>query len=112
METALNHDAERRGRQDVVDSNQPPPAKRISSPTRIKLYPDMWLLRCDKDDKDESKVPILVVEYKAAHKMRASTVKVALQEGDPDTEGFRRSWVFLLRLSVRNCATKSTSTRV
>ncbi|CAK7236182.1 hypothetical protein SBRCBS47491_009549 [Sporothrix bragantina] len=58
--------------------DRPPPAKRVSSPAR-KHRPGQWLIRINGDG---SRVPVLVVEYKAAHKLRASTIKLALSGGD------------------------------
>ncbi|OAA65404.1 hypothetical protein SPI_02191 [Niveomyces insectorum RCEF 264] len=64
-------DAAARGR---PAGDGPPPAKRTTSPMR-KFHPDQWLLRANNDG---SIIPVLVVEYKAAHKLRGSTLKLAL----------------------------------
>ncbi|CAK7222444.1 hypothetical protein SCUCBS95973_004843 [Sporothrix curviconia] len=55
--------------------NEHPPVKRVRT-AGPRYIPDMWLLR---HDKDKAATPVLVAEYKAAHKLRASMIKTALR---------------------------------
>lgn len=60
--------------------DEPPRSKQKLSP-RPKLYPDQWCFRVDDDGRH---VPIFVIEYKAAHKLRASMIQTALSNASDD----------------------------
>ncbi|EFX06344.1 hypothetical protein CMQ_6665 [Grosmannia clavigera kw1407] len=70
---ARQQDRQDRGRP-RGETDDGPPLKRVSSPTR-KHFPDQWLIREEVDGRIR---PVFIVEYKAAHKLRASMVKLAL----------------------------------
>ncbi|KIH91736.1 hypothetical protein SPBR_01364 [Sporothrix brasiliensis 5110] len=80
MLEAQSRDAEARGRS---TGDGPPPVKRKSSPVR-KFHPDQWFMRVNSDG---SIVPVFVVEYKAAHKLRGSTLKLALSDAVREPQG-------------------------
>ncbi|KIH89842.1 hypothetical protein SPBR_00240 [Sporothrix brasiliensis 5110] len=85
MLEAQQKDIEARGR---LTDDGPPPAKRMSSPVR-KFHPDQWFMRVNGNG---SVVPVFVVEYKAAHKLRGSTLKLALSsDSDTDTNAGTRT---------------------
>lgn len=80
MLEAQQKDAEVRGRS---AGDGPPPAKRSSLAVR-KFHPDQWLMRVNGDGRI---MPVFVVEYKAAHKLGGSTLKLALSDTTHEPPG-------------------------
>ncbi|CAK7231786.1 hypothetical protein SCUCBS95973_008038 [Sporothrix curviconia] len=102
MLEAQQKDAEARGRS---EGNGPPPAKRKSSPVR-KFHPDQWFMRVNGDG---SIIPVFVVEYKAAHKLRGSTLKQALSDTTCEPQGL---FATAIREQIRNKIIQSDKDRV